>query len=59
MKKSILKKPFALFFFATVLALVAYFFDNENVFVMLRLTSFVIYLYFLHKLFKKFKKTKK
>lgn len=53
MNNSFLKNPLAIIVIATILALIPFIFDNENVLVLLRLLSFGLYFYAVHLLFKK------
>ncbi|WP_438966740.1 hypothetical protein [Flavobacterium sp.] len=53
MNNSFLKNPLLIFVIASVLALIPFLFDNENVLVMLRLLSFGMYFYAVHLLLKK------
>jgi|GEM_PF-2554389 len=59
MNISLLKNPLALIVIATVLALLPLFFDNENVLVILRLLSFILFFYAGHLFFNNKNKTKK
>jgi hypothetical protein len=51
MDKSLLRSPLVIATIAIVLALIPFLFDNENILVLLRLLSFVLFFYTLHLLF--------
>ena len=59
MDKSLLKNPIAIAIAATVLALIPLLFNSDNILVLLRLLSFVLFFYAIHLFFKKKKAVKK